>query len=142
MSFHFPVLASRDKKRPVGFKALISDTMLLAINRFSRLNRAVKYTRLRFSTSNRKRSFPGWELMDPPRPHKTSFSLGSLTQSLSNPESFSSGVTKEIERSSPLSLVLSNLSIATGVSGAIGSRKSHSCFSTKAKRTRAAQPGK
>ena len=53
---------------------------------FSRLKRAVKYTRLRFSTRVLKRSFPGCELMLPPLPHNTSFSDGSLMP-------FSSGVT-------------------------------------------------
>jgi len=48
------------------------------MRRFSRLKRAVKYTRLRFSTNVRKRSFPGCELMLPPRPQSTSFSAGSL----------------------------------------------------------------
>jgi hypothetical protein len=60
--------------------ARISETILLAINRFSRLKRAVKYTRFRFSTKVRNRSFPGCELILPPRPHRTSLSAGTLTQ--------------------------------------------------------------
>lgn len=68
MSLHFPDLESRVKKRPGGLSARISETMEEAIRRFSRLNRAVKYTRLRFSTNVRKRSLPGCELIEPPRP--------------------------------------------------------------------------
>lgn len=78
--------------------------MLDAISRFSLLKRAVRYTRLRFSTKVRNRSLPiesfraqselrrtffcsrsirrvpytpFQELMEPPRPHNTSLSVGS-----------------------------------------------------------------
>jgi len=56
--------------------ARISLTIDEAINRFSRLKRAVKYTRFLFSTKLRNCSLPWCELMFPPRPHKTSLGLG------------------------------------------------------------------
>jgi hypothetical protein len=72
-------LESFARKRPGGSRALISERILLAINLFSLLNRAVRYTLFLFSTNCLNSSFPGWELMEPPLPHKTSFSCGSWT---------------------------------------------------------------
>ena len=53
--------------------------MDVAIILFSRLNRAVRYGLFLDSTINRNCSFPGCELIDPPRPQGTSFLLGSVT---------------------------------------------------------------
>ena len=79
MSTHIPVFESLDRNRPDGLDDRISFTMLLAISRFSLLNRAVTYTRFRFSTNSRNRSLPGLELIEPPRPHSTSLLCGSFT---------------------------------------------------------------
>lgn len=106
ISFHLFVFGSRERKRPGGLRFLISDTILLAIRRFSLLNLAVKYTRFLFSTRSRNLSFPGCELIEPPLPHKTSLSVGSLT----HPMSFSPsvGVTKDL---SSLSLIIDDFSM-------------------------------
>jgi hypothetical protein len=55
---HVPLLAFLDRNLPGGSSAWISATILEAINRFSRLNLAVRYTRFRRSTRVRNLSFP------------------------------------------------------------------------------------
>ena len=72
------LLGSSFRNRPGGFALRICATKRAATCAFSNLRvRGSRYSRLYSSTMTRNVMFPGWLLMRPPRPQRTSFSLRS-----------------------------------------------------------------
>lgn len=72
------LLGSSFRNRPGGVKLRICATKRAATCAFSNLRvRGSRYSRLYSSTRTRNVMFPGWLLMRPPRPQRTSFSLRS-----------------------------------------------------------------
>lgn len=72
------LLGSSFRNRPDGLALRICATKRAATCAFSNLRvRGSRYSRLYSSTMTRKVMFPGWLLIRPPRPQRTSFSLSS-----------------------------------------------------------------
>ncbi|KAL7525600.1 hypothetical protein ACHAWF_001662 [Thalassiosira exigua] len=80
ISTHNPVCGSSFKNRPGGCRARTSEAIWAAMRAFSTfLVRGSRYSRFSESTALRKRTLPGWELIRPPRPERTSWGWGVRT---------------------------------------------------------------